>query len=170
MTPLICRLRPQSSELPARARWLSGSHADVLSVTSRNIRATGPSDFQSHLRLRSRPLVNSAHSDLVNLVDVYSDGIGRPLDRRATSQSVIRQVRDRSSAPRMTEDSACLWLKGARVQDLSWIPSLLPENSHQTTGTLRDGGTSVARGMVLNLPSSWWDTAKSCRQEYQSWS
>ena len=62
-------------------------------VTSRNIRAICPSDFQCDMR---------AYSDFMHLVDVYNDGLRRLLDRHAPS--VTRRERDRPSAPWMTEE------------------------------------------------------------------
>ena len=72
-------------------------------VTSRNIRAICPSDFQSDLRaLVEATSQQCSDSDHVHLVDVYNDVLCRLLDRHAPS--VTRGVRGRPSAPWMTEE------------------------------------------------------------------
>ncbi|WP_374211094.1 endonuclease/exonuclease/phosphatase family protein, partial [Thiolapillus sp.] len=72
-------------------------------VTSRNIKAICPSDFQCDVRaLVEAASQQCSDSDLVHLVDVYNDGLRRLLDRHAPS--VTRRVRDRPSAPWMTEE------------------------------------------------------------------
>ena len=71
--------------------------------SSRNIRAICSFDFQRDVRaLVEAASYQCSDSDLVHLVDVCNDGLRRLLDRHAPS--VIRRVRDRSSAPWMTEE------------------------------------------------------------------
>ena len=60
------------------------------------------SDFQCDVRaLVEAASQQCSDSDLVHLVDVYNDGLRRLLDRHAPP--VTRNVRDRPSAPWMTE-------------------------------------------------------------------
>ena len=60
-------------------------------VTSRNIKAICPSDFQCDVRaLVEAASHQCSDSDLVHLVDVYNDGLRRLLDRHAPS--VTRRV------------------------------------------------------------------------------
>ena len=69
-------------------------------VTSRNIRAVYPSDFQCDVRA----LVEAASQQCSNLdlVNVYNDGLCYLLDRHA--QSVTRCMRDCPSAPWMAKE------------------------------------------------------------------
>ena len=72
-------------------------------VTSRNIKAICPSDFQCDVRaLVEAASHQCSDSDLVHLVDVCNDGLCRLLDRHAPS--VTRGVRGRPSAPWTTEE------------------------------------------------------------------
>ena len=72
-------------------------------VTSRNIKAICLSDFQSDVRAWVEAASHQCSDlDLASLVDVYTDGLRRVLDRHAPS--VTRRVRDRPSAPWMTEE------------------------------------------------------------------
>ena len=72
-------------------------------VTSRNIKAICLSDFQSDVRAWVEAASQQfSDLDLASLVDVYNDGLRRVLDRHAPS--ITRCVRDRPSAPWMTEE------------------------------------------------------------------
>ena len=72
-------------------------------VTSRNIKAICLSGFQSDVRAWVEAASQQCSDlDLASLVDVYNDGLRRVLDRHAPS--VTRRVRDRPSAPWMTEE------------------------------------------------------------------
>ena len=73
-------------------------------VTSRNIKAICLSDFQSDVRAWVEAASQQCSDlDLASLVvDVYNDGLCRVLDRH--TPSVTRCVRDRPSAPWMTEE------------------------------------------------------------------
>ena len=72
-------------------------------MTSRNIKAICLSDFQSDVRAWVEAASQQCSDlNLASLVDVYSDGLRRVLDRHAPS--VTRRVRDRPSAPWMTEE------------------------------------------------------------------
>ena len=88
---LVCRLA--ITKLPPPTRL----------VTSRNIRAVSSSGFQADVKV----LVDSTGEqrsdlDLEDLVDVYNDGLRQVVDRHAPS--VTRSVRDRPSAPWMSEE------------------------------------------------------------------
>ena len=70
-------------------------------MTSRNIKAICLSDFQSDVRAWDEAASQQCSDlDLASLV--YIDGLRRVLDRHAPS--VTRCVRDRPSAPWMTEE------------------------------------------------------------------
>ena len=72
-------------------------------VTSRNIKAICPFDFQCDVKaLVEAASQQCSYSDLMHLVDVYNDGLCCLLDRH--TPSVTRHVRDRPSAPWMTEE------------------------------------------------------------------
>ena len=67
-------------------------------VTSRNIKAICPSDFQCDVRaLVEAASQQCSDSDFVHLVDVYNDGLRCLLDRHAPS--VTRRERNSPSAP-----------------------------------------------------------------------
>ena len=72
-------------------------------VASRNIKAICLSDFQSNVRAWVEAASQQCSDlDLASLVDVYNDGLRRVLDCHAPS--ITRCVRDRPSAPWMTEE------------------------------------------------------------------
>ena len=90
---VVCRLAVTKPPPPTRL------------VTSQNIRAVCSSDFQADIKA----LVDStgekrSYLDLGDLVDVYNHGLRQVLDRHAPS--VTRRVRDRPSAPWMSEVTA----------------------------------------------------------------
>ena len=72
-------------------------------VTSRNLKAVNPADLQADVKAvaefaRELP----ADLDLDSIVQVYNNGLQQALDRHAPV--VTRRVRDRSSAPWMSDD------------------------------------------------------------------
>ena len=69
-------------------------------VTSRNLRAMSLTDFQSDVRVMAE--ASCSCRGLSDLVDAYNDGLGRVLERHAPSAT--RLVRDRPSAPWLSED------------------------------------------------------------------
>ena len=71
-------------------------------VTSRNIRAVCPSDFQADVKVLADSTGEQlADLDLVGLVNVCNEGLRRILD--CYTSSVTRCVRDGPSAPWMSE-------------------------------------------------------------------
>ena len=88
---VVCRLAVTKSPPPTRL------------VTSRNIKAVFSSDFQTAVKALVDPTGEQRSDlDLGDLVDVYNEGLRQILDCHAPS--VTRRVRDRPSAPLMSDE------------------------------------------------------------------